>query len=124
MATYVDGFVIPMPRKSVAAYKRMATWGKKTWMKHGALQYFECVGDDLAVPKGMGVGFPKGVRLKPGETVIFAFIIYRSKAHRDAVNAKVMKDPSMAKAMAKAMTKMPFDMKRFMFGGFKTIVEG
>lgn len=120
MATYVDGFVIPVPKKNLAAYKRMATWGRKTWMKHGALQYFECVGDDLKAQPNCGIGFPKGVRLKPGDTVMFSFIIYKSKAHRDAVNAKVMKDPSM-KTMPK---KMPFDMKRFMYGGFKAIVEG
>jgi uncharacterized protein YbaA (DUF1428 family) len=120
MAKYVDGFAIPVPRKNVGAYKRMATWGRKTWMKYGALQYFECLGDDLNVPKGCGPGFPKGMRVKPEETVVFAFIIYKSKAHRDAVNAKVMKDP----AMAKAPPKMPFDMKRFLWGGFKVIVEG
>jgi uncharacterized protein YbaA (DUF1428 family) len=120
MATYVDGFVIPLPRKNIAAYKRMATLGRKTWMKYGALQYFECVGDDLKVQPGCGVGFPKGVKLKPGDTVMFSFIIFRSKAHRDAVNAKVMKELSMMN-MPKTM---PFDMKRFMYGGFKTIVEG
>jgi uncharacterized protein YbaA (DUF1428 family) len=120
MAKYVDGFVIPLPRKNLAAYKRMATLGRKTWMKHGALQYFECLGDDLKVPKGCGPGFPKGVRVKSGETVMFAFILYTSKAHRDAVNAKVMKDPGMANVPK----KMPFDMKRFLWGGFKVIVEG
>ena len=77
MAGYVDGFVIPIPKKNIAAYKKMAAWGKKMWMKHGALQYFECVGDDLKVPKGMGAGFPKGVKLKANETAIFAFITDR-----------------------------------------------
>lgn len=120
MAKYVDGFVIPVRRKNLAAYRRMARVGRKTWMKHGALEYFECVGDDLAVQAGCGVGFPKGVGLKAGETLVFAFIVYTSKAHRDAVNAKVMADPSM-KEMP---TGMPFDMKRFMHGGFKVIVEG
>ena len=119
MAKYVDGFVIPLPRKNVAAYKRMANWGRKTWMKYGALQYFECLGNDLKVPKGCGPGFPKAMRAKPGETIVFAFIIYKSKAQRDAVNAKVMKDPGMAN-----MVKMPFDMARFLCGGFKVIVEG
>lgn len=119
MPKYVDGFVIPMPKRNLAAYKRMAHWGRKIWMKHGALQYFECIGDNLKVLPGCGAGFLKGIRLKPGETVLFAFIIYKSRAHRDAVNAKVMKDPSMP--MPK---KMPFDMKRFMQGGFKVIVEG
>jgi uncharacterized protein YbaA (DUF1428 family) len=117
MGSYVDGFVIPVPRKNLAAYKRMATIGRKIWMKHGALQYFECVGDDLQV--GWGMGFPKGIRLKSGETVVFSFVTYRSKAHRDAVNAKVMRDPSM-----KMPKTMPFDMKRFMYGGFTVIVEG
>ena len=120
MAKYVDGFVIAVPRKNIGAYKRMANWGRKTWMKYGALQYFECVGDDLKVPQGCGPGFLKGIRAKPGETVMFAFILYKSKAHRDAINAKVMKDPSM-KNMAK---KMPFEMKRFLCGGFKVLVEG
>jgi uncharacterized protein YbaA (DUF1428 family) len=118
MAKYVDGFVIPLPKKNLAAYKRMANWGRKTWMKHGALQYVECVGDDLQVP--YGTGFPKGIRLKPGETVVFSFILFKSKAHRDAVNAKVMKDP----AMNDVAKSMPFDMKRFLYGGFKAIVEG
>lgn len=120
MAKYVDGFVIPVPRKNLAAYKRLAIMGRKTWMKHGALQYFECVGDDLKASPGCGAGFPKGIRVKSGETVIFAFVIYKSRAHRDAVNAKVMKDFSTQK-MPK---NMPFDMKRLMHGGFKVIVEG
>ena len=120
MAKYVDGFAFAVPKRNLAAYKRLATLGRKTWMKHGALQYFECVGDDLKVPKGCGPGFPRGMRAKPGETVMFAFIIYKSKAHRDAVNAKVMKDPFMSKVPP----KMPFDMKRFLVGGFKAIVEG
>lgn len=120
MARYVDGFVIPLPKKSVAAYKRMANWGRKTWMKYGALQYFECVGDDLRVPKGCGLGFPKGARLKPNETVVFAFITYRSRAHRDAVNKKVLADPSMQEMCS----SMPFDVKRMMQGGFRVIVEG
>src|ERR1043165_7572291 len=108
MPKYVDGYVIAVPRRNVGAYKRMANWGRKTWMKYGALQYFECVGDDLKAHSGCGPGFLKGVRAKPDETIIFAFIIYKSKAQRDAVNAKVMKDP----AMAKPPPKMPFDMKR------------
>jgi uncharacterized protein YbaA (DUF1428 family) len=121
MAKYVDGFAIAVPRKNLAAYKKMATWGRRVWMKYGALQYFECAGDDLNVDKkGCGPGFLKGMRVKPGETVMFSFIIYKSKAHRDAVNAKVMNDPSMKKAPP----KMPFDMKRFLYGGFKAIVEG
>jgi uncharacterized protein YbaA (DUF1428 family) len=120
MAKYVDGFVIPLPKKNFAAYKRMATWGRKLWMKYGALQYFECIGDDLQVHPGCGLGFRKGSRLKPDETVVFAFIIYRSKAHRDAVNKKVMADPSM-KAPPPSM---PFSVQRMMFGGFSVTVEG
>jgi uncharacterized protein YbaA (DUF1428 family) len=120
MPKYVDGFAIAVPKKNAAAYKKMAEWGRKTWMKYGALQYFECVGDDLKTKEGCGPGFLKGIRAKPGETVWFSFIIYKSKAHRDAVNAKVMKDPGMA-SMA---STMPFDMKRFLYGGFKAIVEG
>ncbi len=120
MAGYVDGFVVPVPKKNLAAYKRMAQWGKRTWLKHGALQYFECAGQDLKVKKGCGLSYPKGLRLKPGETVVFAFITYRSKAHRDAVNKKVMGDPSMGQAPP----EMPFDINRMMWGGFRVMVEG
>lgn len=118
---YVDGFVIPVPKKNVHAYRRMAEMGKKMWMKHGALEYLECVGDDLH-PKMEGMSFftfPRLAKAKPGETVFFSFIIYKSRAHRDRVNAKVMKDPRMAK-MPK---KMPFDVKRMAFGGFKALVD-
>jgi uncharacterized protein YbaA (DUF1428 family) len=118
--TYVDGFVIPAPKRNTAAYKKLATWGKKTWMKHGALQYFECAADDLVAKPGCGLGFDKLVGLKKDETVWFSFIIYKSKAHRDAVNKKVMKE-MQSTPMPK---KMPFDMKRFAMGGFKTMVEG
>jgi uncharacterized protein YbaA (DUF1428 family) len=117
--TYVDGFVIPAPKKKTAAYKKMATWGKKLWMKHGALQYFECVADDLKTMPGFG-DFKKLAKLKSTETVWFSFIVYKSKAHRDAVNKKVM-----AEMQKKGMPKdMPFDPKRMAFGGFKTVVEG
>lgn len=118
MAGYVDGFVIVVPRKNLAAYKKMAQGGRKIWMKHGALQYFECFGDDLKVK--FGLPFPKGTKAKASETVVFSFITYKSKAHRDAVNAKVMNDP----AMHKMPPKMPFDMNRMMYGGFKVVVEG
>ncbi|HKX45810.1 MAG TPA: DUF1428 domain-containing protein [Planctomycetota bacterium] len=118
--TYVDGFVIPAPKNKVAAYKKLATWGKQLWMKHGALQYFECVADDLAVMPGCGLGFEKLVKLKPGETVWFSFIVYRNKAHRNAVNKKVMQAMEHHK-MPKAM---PFDLKRMAHGGFKTVVQG
>jgi uncharacterized protein YbaA (DUF1428 family) len=116
--TYVDGFVIPVPEANIAAYKKLATWGRKVWMKHGALQYFECVGDDLNQMPGCG-DFKKMAKLKPGETIFFSFIIYKSKAHRNAVNKRVM--ASMANMDPK---KMPFDVKRMAFGGFKTLVQG
>ena len=118
--TYVDGYVIPTPKSKVAAYKKMATWGKKLWMKHGALQYFECVGDDLEVLPGCGAGFKKMVKLKPGETVWYSFIIYKNRAHRNAVNKKVMQEMERRKTPI----AMPFDLKRMASGGFKTIVQG
>lgn len=117
MPSYVDGFVIPVPKKSVAAYRKIAAMAGKVWMKHGALQYFECVGDDLEVK--FGLPFPKALGTKKGETVIFSFIVYKSRAHRDRVNAKVMKDPLMNTAPA----QMPFDCARMLYGGFKSIVE-
>jgi uncharacterized protein YbaA (DUF1428 family) len=117
MAHYVDGFVLPVPKKNLNAYRRMAQEAGKIWRDHGALEFRECVGEDLNVK--MGLPFPKGIKIKSGETVIFSWIVYKSRAHRDRVNAKVMKDPRMAK-MPK---KMPFDVKRMMYGGFKTIVE-
>lgn len=116
---YVDGFVIPMPKKNVPAYRRMARAAGKVWRKHGALEYFECVGDDLKIK--MGAPFPRITKLKPGETVVFSWIVYKSRAHRDRVNKKVMKDPRILKMMkGKAM---PFDIKRMTYGGFKVMVE-
>lgn len=121
---YVDGFVIPIKKKDLAAYKKMAEWGSKTWMKYGALEYFECVGDDLKVQKGMGLGFGKLADLKKDETVIFAWIVYKSKKHRDEVNKKVMKEMNSPENIEKFKDQpMPFDMNRFSCGGFKTIVE-
>ncbi len=118
---YIDGFVIPVKKKDLVAYKKMAAWGANMWMKHGALNYFECVGEDLGVKKGMGMGFKKLAGLKANETVIFSFIVYKSKADRDRINKKVMSEPSMKDFDGKSM---PFDMKRFVYGGFDTIVEG
>lgn len=118
---YVDGFVIPVKTKDLAAYKRLARLGRATWMKHGALGYFECAGDDLQVHEGCGLGFPKGTGLKKNETLVFAFVIYRSKAHRDAVNEKVLAELSAKKVMPK---RMPFEVLRMMHGGFKVLVEG
>ena len=116
---YVDGFVLPVPKKNVAAFRRMAQKAGKVWRKHGALEYIECVADD--VKPGKYTSFPQSVKLKPNETVVFAYIVYKSRAHRDRINARVMKDPSLAKMMdPKAM---PFDEKRMFWGGFKALVE-
>lgn len=120
MPVYVDGYVIPIPTRNLPAYKRMARMSAKVWREHGALEYRECVGDDLSMP-GM-LGFPRGIRARKGETVLFSWITYRSRAHRDRVNAKVMNDPRMHQLMKDG--KCPFDMKRMLFGGFKTIVSG
>ena len=121
---YVDGFVIPLKKKDIAAYKKMAQWGARTWKKYGALQYFECIGDDLKVRKGMGQGFAKLAKLKSGETVAFSWIVYKSRAQRDAINKKVMKEMNEPKNKEKWKDMpMPFDMKRFAYGGFKPIVE-
>ncbi len=122
--SYVDGFVIPIKKENLSAYKKMAQLGAKTWKRHGALEYFECVGDDLKVSKNCGQGFSKLAKLKRGETALFSFIVYTSRKHRDDVNKKVMSDPAM-KDMAKMMEKMGevIDMKRFATGGFKTFVQ-
>jgi uncharacterized protein YbaA (DUF1428 family) len=110
---------LPVPKKNVDVYRRMAQKAGKVWREHGALDYRECIGDDLEVK--MGMPFPRGIKTKPGETVVFSYIVYKSRAHRDRVNAKVMKDPRLAKMMSSKT--MPFDSKRMMYGGFKTIVE-
>jgi uncharacterized protein YbaA (DUF1428 family) len=115
---YADGFVIPIPKKNVEAYRKIARKASKVWMEHGALEYYECVGDDLAIPLPF-TGFPKLTNLKKNETVIFAWIVYKSKAHRDRVNAKVMKDPRLKMAP----DSMPFDHTRMSMGGFKVIVK-
>lgn len=116
MAHYVDGFVIPIQRKKVGAYKKLATWGCKVWMKHGALSYYECIVDDFST---YGMGFKKMCKLKSGETAVFAFVVYRSKAHRNQVNKKVMKEMEQAGEPP----IMPFDMKRFAMGGCKVLVN-
>ena len=117
---YVDGYVLPVPKKNVAAYRRMAQKAGKVWRDHGALEFIECVADD--VKPGKHTSFPQSVRLKPGETVVFSWIVFKSRAQRDRVNAKVMKDPRLANMMdPKAM---PFDAKRMFWGGFKVLVEG
>lgn len=119
MAEYVDGFVMVVPKKNLAAYKKLAKLGSKVWREHGALDYRECVGDDLK--SQMGIPFPKLVKPKAGETIIFSWIVYKSRAHRDRVNAKAMKDPRLAASMDPS--KMPFDCKRMTYGGFKVIVK-
>jgi len=119
MAHYIDGFVLPVPKKNIAAYARMAKKASKIWKEYGALDYKECVGDDLDVK--FGLPFPKGIKTKPGETVVFSYIVYKSKAQRDAVNPKVMKDPRMHEMCDPK--NPPFDFKRMIYGGFKTIVE-
>jgi uncharacterized protein YbaA (DUF1428 family) len=116
---YVDGFVLAVPKKKLQLYKRIAQKAGKIWREYGALEYVECAGEDLNV-KGMK-SFPRLVRPKPGETVLFSWIGYRSRGHRDRVNAKVMKDPRMAKMMD--LGPMPFDMKRMVYGGFRTLVD-
>ena len=116
---YVDGFVLPVPRRHLAAYRRMARNAGRVWRQHGALEYRECVGDDLNVKKV--VPFPRSVRAKAGETVVLAWIVFKSRAHRDRVNARVMKDPRIAKMMEPK--SMPFDHKRMVYGGFKVLVE-
>lgn len=118
---YVDGFVLVVPKKNLAAYKKMAELGGKAWKKYGAIDYKECVADDMK-PKHVHFTFPKMVKTKPGEVVIFSYITYKSRAHRDQVNAKVMKDPMMNDPKYKDMP-MPFDMKRFAYGGFKVMVD-
>jgi len=117
---YVDGYVLPVAKKNLQAYRRMAQKAGKVWRDHGALEYIECVADD--VKPGKHTSFPQSVKLKPAETVVFAYIVYKSRAHRDRVNAKVMKDPRLANMMdPKAMA---FDGKRMFWGGFKVLVEG
>jgi uncharacterized protein YbaA (DUF1428 family) len=116
---YVDGFVLAIPKKQVDFYRRMATKAGKIWREHGALEFRECVGDDLKTK--MGKTFPSIIRAKPGETVFFSWIVYKSRSHRDRVNAKVMKDPRMNSMMDPA--DMPFDPRRMAYGGFKTLVD-
>jgi uncharacterized protein YbaA (DUF1428 family) len=119
-AAYTDGFLIPVPKRNIAAYRRIASKACKIWMEYGAIDYKECVGDDLNI-KGV-VSFTKQMKAKKGETVIIAWITYRSKKQRDAVNTKIMKDPRIA-AMMDTKSKPVFDMKKMVYGGFKIIVS-
>lgn len=118
MSRYVDGFVIPIQKKKLKEYKKFAEIGRKIWMEHGALDYYECVGANLK--NNWGIPFTKLCKLKADETVVFAFIVYKSKAQRNQVNKKVHKDPRM---QPENFTSMPFDMKRFTTGEFKTLVH-
>ncbi len=115
---YVDGFVLPVPKKKLPEYLRLARKAAKIWREYGALDYKECVGDDLDV--AMGVPFPRQIKSKPGETVVFSYIVYKSRAHRDRVNANVMKDPRFARMCDPK--SMPFDARRMVYGGFKVLV--
>jgi uncharacterized protein YbaA (DUF1428 family) len=118
MPNYVDGFVIPLPKKNRAAYVKMARLAARVWREHGALDYRECIGDDLAMK--FGRPFPRACKLKPDETVVFAWIEFKSRAHRDRVNAKVMQDPRL-KDMCGAVNPS-FDVKRMQYGGFSVVV--
>lgn len=126
--TYVDGFLIPVPKAKLAAYRKFAKLGQRMWMEHGALDYKECLADDLfslfpdekGRMKKVASQFPQMAKLKRGETLVFSFIVFKSRAHRDAVNKKVMADPRMATMDPSAM---PVDMTRFGYGGFKAFVE-
>ena len=119
MARYVDGFLLPVPKKNLEAYRRISAKAGKIWKEHGALEYRECAGDDLTVK--FGLSFTRVGKPKAGETVVFSWIVFKSRAHRDRVNARVMKDPRLAAMMdPKAM---PFDVKRMAYGGFRVIVD-
>ena len=116
---YVDGFIVPVPRKNLEAYRRLARKAGKVWRDHGALEFKECIADD--VKKGKWTSFPRSVKLKPGETVVFAYIVYRTRAPRDQNHAKAMKDKRLADMMY--MKSMPFDGKRMIYGGFKMFLS-
>ena len=116
---YVDGYVIPVPKKNIAEYRRIAQKAGKIWREHGALQYMECVGEDLKVK--WGVPFPKTLKTKPHETVIFSFIVFKSRTHRDKVNSNVMKDKRLTAMIDES--SMPFDCKRMVYGGFNVLVD-
>lgn len=118
MPRYVDGFVLPVPKDNLAAYRRIARLAGKIWREHGALEYVECVADD--VKPGKSTSFPQSVKLKPGEVVVFAWIVYPSRAQRDRINALVMADPRLARM---GPDKMPFDGRRMFWGGFREMVS-
>lgn len=120
MARYVDGFVVPVPKRKLAAYKKLSLRAARVWKEYGALEYVECLADD--VKWGKRTSFPRSVKMKrPSETVVFSWIVYKSRAQRDSVNKKVMKDPRLADMMD--IKKLPFDARRMIYGGFRTIVD-
>lgn len=119
MANYVDGFVLVVPKKNLPAYRRMAQKAGKVWLEYGALEFTECVGDDLTTD--MGIPFPRLAKTKAGEAVVFSWITYKSRKDRDRINAKVMQDPRLEKMMD-PKAAYPFDMKRMSYGGFKVLV--
>ena len=127
MAKYVDGFILVVPKNKASAYKKMAKEGAEAWMRHGAIEYFECKGEDLK-PKAMGgmkpLAFPKMANAKPSEDVWFSFVVYKSKKHRDEVNKKVIREMNEKYKDQKDILQMPFDMKRMAYGGFSVEVEG
>ena len=116
---YVDGYVVPVPKEKLQAYRRLALKAAKIWKEHGALEVRECLAEDVKV--GKLTSFPESVKLKPGETVVFSWIAFKSRADRDRVNARVMKDPRLAGMMDPK--DMPFDGKRMVYGGFEVIVD-
>jgi uncharacterized protein YbaA (DUF1428 family) len=116
---YVDGFIVPVPKKNLKAYRRMAQRAGRIWREHGALEYVETVANDVKV--GKRTSFPRSVKLKPGETVVFSWVVYKSRAHRDRVNKKVMADPRLADMMDPK--KLPFDARRMIYGGFSRLLE-
>jgi uncharacterized protein YbaA (DUF1428 family) len=119
MARYVDGFVLPVPKRNLDAYRRQARKAGKIWMEHGALEYRECVAED--VKKGKVTSFPQSVQLKRGEVVVFSWIVFKSRAHRDRVNAKVLNDPRLADEMDPEAS--PFDTTRMIYGGFEVLID-
>lgn len=119
MARYVDGYLLPIPKKNIKAYQKVAAKGAKLWKEHGALQYCECVGEELKA--SFGVPFTKPLKAKAGETVVFAFVVFKSRAHRDKVNKAVMSDPRLMSICDPK--KMPFDCKRMVYSGFETLVD-
>jgi len=119
MPQYVDGFIVPVPKKNLDAYRRISQKAGKIWREHGALEYRECVAEDVKM--GKLTSFPRSVKSKADETVVFAWIVYKSRTDRDRINAKVMKDPRLAKMMQP--DAMPFDTKRMIYGGFEVLVD-